>query len=264
MSKTNRYTQLLEHVFLSKYSEGDREVTFAREELIGAAEVLGVALPKNLGDLLYSFRYRVDLPASIANLAPPNHEWVILPAGIARYSFIATTLASVRPNHGLAETKIPDATPGVIGMYALSDEQALLAKLRYNRLVDIFTGLTCYPLQSHLRTTVKGLGQVETDELYIGVNRSGAHFVLPVQAKRGNDVLSIVQAWQDWKLAMEKFPGLGCRPLAAQFMDDDLIALFEFVPSGELLKIQSERHYRLVEPKQLSAEELQSYQALGE
>ncbi len=29
-----------------------------------------------------------------------------------------------------------------IEMYALSDEQALLAKLRYNRLLDVFTGVT--------------------------------------------------------------------------------------------------------------------------
>ena len=45
--------------------------------------------------------------------------------------------------------KIPDATPGIVQKYALADEQALLAKLRYNRLLDIFTGVTCYSLQNH-------------------------------------------------------------------------------------------------------------------
>jgi len=58
----------------------------------------------------------------------------------------------------MAETKVPDATPGVISMYALNDEQALLAKLRYNRLVDIFTQVACYPLQSHLHTSVPSSG----------------------------------------------------------------------------------------------------------
>jgi hypothetical protein len=75
----------------------------------------------------------------------------------------------------MAETKVPDSTPGVIAMYALSDEQALLAKLRYNRLIDIFTGVACYSLQSHLRTSVRTLGQVETDEIYIGLDKRGAH-----------------------------------------------------------------------------------------
>ena len=83
---------------------------------------------------------------------------------------------NIAPNKLLAETKIPDATPGVITMYALGDEQALLAKLRYNRLIDIFTGVACYSLQSHLRTTVPNIGQVETDEIYIGIDRRGAHY----------------------------------------------------------------------------------------
>ena len=40
-------------------------------------------------------------------------------------------------------------------------------------------------LQNHLRTTVAGMGQVETDEIYVGVDRSGSHYVVPVQAKGG-------------------------------------------------------------------------------
>ena len=77
-------------------------------------------------------------------------------------------------------TKIPDATPSIVEKYALDDEQALLTKLRYNRLIDIFTGVTCYSLQNHLRTTVPGIGQVETDEIYVGVDKLGRQFVFPV------------------------------------------------------------------------------------
>ena len=40
----------------------------------------------------------------------------------------------------MAFTKVPDATPGVVSLYALGDEQALLARVRYNRLIDIFIG----------------------------------------------------------------------------------------------------------------------------
>jgi hypothetical protein len=109
----------------------------------------------------------------------------------------------------------------VIEMYAFDDEQALLAKLRYNRLIDIFTGIACYSLQSHLRTKVAGIGQLETDEIYIGVDRRGVHFVFPIQAKVGNDRLSVVQIEQDFALCEAKFPSLVCRPIGAQFMRDD-------------------------------------------
>jgi hypothetical protein len=111
------------------------------------------------------------LPESIRAKAPKGQEWIIRPKGRSSYAFVATSLTTIVPSEMMAETKIPDATPGVIAKYALSDEQALLAKLRYNRLIDIFTGVTCYSLQSHLRTTVPKMGQVETDEIYIGLDR---------------------------------------------------------------------------------------------
>lgn len=144
-------------------------------------------------------------------------------------------------------------------MYASSDEQALLAKLRYNRLIDIFTGITCYSLQSHLRTVVPGLGQVETDEIYVGLDRRGVHFVFPIQAKGGNDRLSIVQIEQDFALCAAKFPTLICRPIAAQFMRDDVIALFDFVTTDSGVAVSTEKHYRLVPPDELTADDLKAY-----
>jgi len=146
-------------------------------------------------------------------------------------------------------------------MYALTDEQALLAKLRYSRLIDIFTGLTCYSLQSHLRTTVPSMGQVETDEIYVGIDKRGVHYVIPVQAKGGADRLSIVQVVQDCEVGSVKFPALTCLPVAAQFMENQAIALFAFETTATLPAISSERHYRLVPPDQMSPEDLEAYRA---
>lgn len=256
----NRYSQIIERVFFNHYTEGAHEVTFERDEIVRVAAELSITLPKNLGDVVYSFRYRNELPATIRERAPAGEFWIILPAGRSRYRFAATAQPNVLPNPLLAETKIPDSTPGVIARYALSDEQALLAKLRYNRLIDIFTGVTCYSLQNHLRTTVMDMGQVETDEIYIGVDRRGVHYVLPVQAKGGTDLLSIVQIVQDVGLAAEKFPALVCQPIAAQFMAPDLIALFAFEPRAQGMPgLVSEKHYRLVASDHVSAEDLEAY-----
>lgn len=159
-----------------------------------------------------------------------------------------------------AETKVPDATPGLVAMYSLDDEQALLARLRYNRLLDIFTGITCYSLQNHLRTFLAGIGQVETDEIYIGVDRKGRHYVFPVQAKGGTDKLNIVQIEQDFALCASKFPDLICRPIGAQFMEGNLIALFEFESTPEGVQMAQEEHYRLVTPDEITPEVLKAYQ----
>jgi len=255
----NRYSQIIEEIFSKYFREGAKEILFERTDLNRAAKKLRVKLPKNLGDVLYSFRYRAPLPDSILKKAPQGFEWIIRAAGRARYKFVLSTKSTIVPSRILAETKIPDATPGVISKYKLNDEQALLAKLRYNRLIDIFTGLTCYSLQSHLRTTVRNIGQVETDEIYVGIDKRGAHFVIPVQAKGGADKIGIVQIEQDLAVCEAKFPGLICRSIAAQFMEEDLIALFECERTREGIRVSVEKHYKLVNPEELTEEELKAY-----
>lgn len=101
--------------------------------------------------------------------------------------------------------------------------------------------------------------QVETDEIYIELDKRGAHYILPVQAKGGKDRIGIVQIEQDFELCALKFPGLICRGIAAQFMEDNLIALFEFEQTKDEIKVSSEKHYRLVKPDELSPDELKSY-----
>src|SRR3972149_5989654 len=135
----NLYTKILEAIFEKHFKKGMTEIEFERTEISEAANKLGIKLPKNLGDVLYSFRYRTSLPKSITSTAPKDHEWIIRPAGKGRYKLVVVSQSSIRPSGVLTETKILDATPGMIISYSLNDEQSLLAKLRYNRLIDIFT-----------------------------------------------------------------------------------------------------------------------------
>lgn len=260
----SRYTQIIERIFHDRFGPGVREVEFKREDIVAVAAELGLALPKNIGDVLYTFRYRAVLPESIRATAPDGLMWIIRPAGTALYRFVAVPIVRLAPNPDYLETRIPDATPGIIATYALNDEQALLAVLRYNRLVDIFTGVTCYSLQSHLRTTVREIGQVETDEVYVGVDRRGAQFVFPVQAKGGSDALNVVQIEQDAAMCRQKFPRLICRPIGAQFMPDRAIALFELAEADGLIRIAAEKHYRLVPSGDVTPEELALYGSLVE
>lgn len=181
-------------------------------------------------------------------------------AGRALYEFRLVPINRISPNPNLITIKIPDATPEIISGNALSDEQALLARVRYNRLIDIFLGITAYSLQNHLRTTVKGMGQIEIDEVYVGVDRYGCQYIVPVQAKAGSDQLSTVQAKQDIACCAEKFPDLLCRAISAQFMDDSRIAIFEHcLDEAGLVKTVEERHYRLVPADRIDSSDLESY-----
>jgi hypothetical protein len=259
----NRYTDLIATIFHKNYRAGDREVEFERSDFVSTAAALGIDLPKNLGDIVYSFRYRAALPLSITSTAPDGNEWIIRPNGTARYRFSLTEMARFLPNLQLVQTKVPDSTPGIIAKYAMDDEQGLLAKVRYNRLIDIFTGITCYSLQNHLRTTVPEMGQVETDEIYVGIDKRGAQYIFPVQAKGGNDQLGVVQIEQDFALCRAKFPTLIAIPIATQFIGSSLIAMFAFEldATTDKISIASERHYMLVPPSEVSTADLDMYRS---
>ena len=256
---SNRYQVLLEKVFSDRFTKGDEEVPFSRQDLVDAAKELEIELPKNLGDVIYSVRYRTALPSSILQTQPDNKEWVINGRGRSAYVFLLKNINNIFPNPKLVTIKIPDATPEIVSAYSLSDEQALLAKIRYNRIIDLFLGFPCYSLQNHLRTTVSSIGQIEIDEIYVGVDRKGRQYVVPVQAKGGKDRIGGVQAEQDIICCGEKFPTLIRRAVSAQFMEDDLIAIFELSIEGDDLRIVDERHYELVPHSEISDRDLASY-----
>lgn len=259
--KSVQYVPIVVHVFRKYWTKGTEKFEFHRDELVEAAESLGIERPDNLGDVIYSFKFRRDLPAEILEAAPKGKAWIIEGAGRSRYRFRLVDVGGVtiEPRQDVAAINIPDSTPEIIAAYALGDEQALLARVRYNRLIDIFLGLTTYSLQNHLRSHVKGMGQIEIDEIYVGLNKHGAQFVIPVQAKGGSDRLSPVQTMQDVACCKLKFADLICRPVSAQFKEDGIIALFELtVEAGRVLVVE-ERHYRLVPSSKIDAEIKRQY-----
>lgn len=259
--RLNRYQAIIATVFGNHYRHGVTEFEFTRYEFVEIAEKLGIDLPKNVGDVIYSVRYRNELPEPVRQAAQSGYEWIIEGAGRSRYRFKQVRLNRILPREELVTIKIPDATPEIIGAYALGDEQALLAKVRYNRLVDVFLGITAFSLQNHLRTTVRELGQIEIDEIYVGIDRHGRQFVVPVQAKVGSDKHAVVQTQQDVMCCAQKFPDLICRAVSAQFMTEGRIAMFELMVQDGEVKVIDEKHYQLVPASNISPAELQQYSA---
>ena len=262
-AKTSSYSAIVSRLFFGGYKPGVKTISFTRDEIVAAAKELKVPLPKNLGDVMYAYRYRKALPQDVIDTQPDGCEWIIQGAGDAKYVFKLVPLNRILPNPNLLSIKIPDATPEIIGRYALGDEQALLAKVRYNRLIDVFLGATAYSLQNHLRTKVPGIGQIEIDEVYVAVDKHGRQFVVPVQAKGGRDQHGVVQTAQDIAWCAQRLPDLICRPISVQFVTATKIAMFELVDIGGTIKVAEERHYELVQADMITSEDLSTYRKLA-
>ncbi|MGI5868848.1 MAG: endonuclease [Kiritimatiellia bacterium] len=262
MTKTNgknRYVALIEEIFTARYRPGDLEVAFDRKDLVSTAKSLGIELPKNLGDVLYSFRYRVPLPTKISKTAGRGRTWVIKGAGRSRYRFVQVNPCRIEPDTSMMPIKVPNATPEILLANAFDDEQALLAKIRYNRLIDLFLEMTAHSLQNHLRSTVKDIGQIEIDELYVGVNKRGKQFIVPVQAKTRKDRHGSVQTEQDIAFCRERFPKMICRPVSVHALDDNRIAFFELTMDGDEIRIVDQKHYTLVPSSEITDDDLKRY-----
>jgi hypothetical protein len=93
-------------------------------------------------------------------------------------------------------------------------------------------------------------------------NEALVHTKIP-NATPGIIELNVVQIEQDLAMCEKKFPTLICRPIGGQFMQSDLIALFEFIVTKQGIGVTNEKHYRLVPPEQLTPEELRSYAQAG-
>jgi hypothetical protein len=270
---STRYVRIMESLFSNHNADSVDNFEWDRSEISTIAESLGVKEPSNLGDNIYAIRHgRELLPEKILALASPKH-WLLLPNGKSKYKFVKAKNGNFSPDTSLREIKIPNSTPQIVERYALGDEQAVLARIRYNRLVDLFLGVSAFSLQSHLRTTVEHFSksQIETDEIYAGVDKAGIQYVVPVQAKSRAETIGAVQAIQDLYCCSEKFPHLACRAIAAQTINitksvsgEDIytIALMELaIETGtryDVSKVQ-ERHFKLVPHSEITPADLGEY-----
>ena len=256
----SKYSRIIEDIFWKNYREGATEIEFTRADIVQASHRLGFAPPKNLGDVVYSLRYRQSFPQAMQDAAPEGMEWCIRGRGDAAYALVLTNLsARITPNENLIITKIPDATPEIIRSASGSDEQALLAIVRYNRLVDIFLGISAYSLQNHLRTKVRGIGQVEVDEMYVALDSHGQQYIVPVEAKGHNDQIGRVQTEQDLAVCSTKWPEYTPVAVAVQFMTDNVIAMFELILQNDDVRVVKEKHYELVKATDISEEDRAIY-----
>lgn len=246
--KGQRRDEVLRRVFFKHFTEGEEEVVFTMDEIRDAISEVAALHPgyreKNVADVRYHFASgRGQMPTDVQAHGP----WMFTGRGKGRYALIKLTQVAEVILPDLDPICVPDATPEIVAQYAGEDEQGMLAKIRYNRLLDVFLQITCYHLQNHWRTTIKGKGQCEIDDLYVGINTHGKQFVIPIEAKCADGRLSKAQIVQNIDFARSRYPQLIVRPVGVQEMIDGSMILIEFAPSDhpDNVTIREMRRYRL-------------------
>jgi hypothetical protein len=262
VEKSRNRDKVMQRVFEKRYTAGSSEVLFSMDDIRDAIEAVAKTRPayreRNVADVRYEYTSgRRPLPESIDKLGP----WMIQGRGKGRYALVklgASPAISIQED--LLSILLPSATPDIVLEYAGTDEQGLLAKVNYNRLLDIFLKITCYHLQNHWRTSIKNKGQCEIDDLYVGLDINGKQFVIPVEAKCASERLSRTQVAQIIDFARDRYPKLIIRPVGVQEMRDGSMVLIEFAPASnpDDIKIKEMRRYKLVPMAEVPLDKQQS------
>lgn len=239
------YDRLITEIFRRHNGATQLEFEFEREEMADILRKWGERV-RNLGDIAYSYRGgRRALPEAIASTG----NWVIEGRGRGRYAFRRLSRSPyITIPVDLQTIDMLDATPDIILKYGGHDEQGLLTRVRYNRLVDTFLGVTAYHMQGHIRTFVEESGQIEIDDLYLGVDTDGKQYAIPVEAKSAREPLGVVQVVNLNFFARRAYPDLILRPIAVKAWHDGSIFFIEFNDSqdSEEVKVIGYRRYRLI------------------
>ena len=187
--------QVIELVFKKNFHPEAGEIPFTKADIVAAVAIVQkrktAYRENNIPDIRYQYASgRRPLPPSVDKVGP----WMIAGRGKGKYAFVKLSGATeVKIQEDLLSIALPDATPEIVLAYAGNDEQGILAKIHYNRLLDIFLQLTCYHLQNHWKTSLANRGQCEIDDLYVGLNTTGKQFVIPVESKSAGDHLNKTQ-----------------------------------------------------------------------
>lgn len=226
-----KYEPVIKRVFemqAEKYGT-DEEIPFHRDHIDQAMEELDISVA-NPPDIPYAYRSRRPLPDEIS-----QHGYTAVIIDDKRegeeptYMFTKTEqLIPVPDVVDETHQTSTDALPEPVQEYIGQDEQGALTQVRYAGLMEDFTGLDAYHLQSHLRMRVRGR-EAELDDLYVGVDDDENHHALAVEAKGEGETLNKNQLIRNTRGIEEKgkYPN-SVRTLAVKLDDEGYFYLFEF------------------------------------
>jgi len=241
--RPKRYDQAILELFRRVYTPKASRLGFTKDKLVQVCQDLNLVI-NNVPDIPYHYRTgRSDLPAEIQDTG----NWVIEGAGKGKYAFVKLDRSPyIHIPQDLYVTEIPQATPDIVLKYSGKDEQAILTQVRYNRLVDTFLSLTAYHLQGHVRSSIQDIGQVEIDDLYLGVDTDGQWYVVPIEAKSvgPKERLGVVQVRQMILFAQQHYSDLILRPVGIKPLDDGSLIFIELDDKAAFEEIAVKRYMR--------------------
>ena len=104
---SNIYDRIIIELFQRHWKPDITEFEFSRDEFEEIIDQLGIERPRNLGDIIYTFRYRKPFPSAILETQSGNLQWSLHLSGHGRYRMSLSQSAVVLPDKSLPTFQYP-------------------------------------------------------------------------------------------------------------------------------------------------------------
>lgn len=142
----------------------------------------------------------------------------------------------VAPNRLSKRQAVPNLLPRIVEEYISDERQFLLSQLRYNRLLDLYSGMVCFPVYSTSRLA---------DEIFVGIDQMERPHVFLVQASTGNRPLRISHVKSCFDSFVTEYQSALIRSIVLQVVTLNILALLEFQVE-RTARLVGEKHYQIV------------------
>jgi hypothetical protein len=149
----------------------------------------------------------------------------------------------IESNSLISRRIVLNALPCFLDKFISNERQFLLSQLRCSRLLDIFSGVICFPIYS-----VAG----QADEMYIGMQQDGKYHIFLVQVATGDRSLRVSDVRKCFDRYAAEFSSAVVRSIIVQAVAVNVIALIEFRVETTVEFI-GEKHYQLIQQDSIAS-----------
>lgn len=204
-----------------------------------------------------------DLVAAFEQFVYNRRSMSLSVSNLIQYPFTEFD-ALIKPHLLLSQTNIFDFSHLDSKLSNAASQYRLLQIIRENRIVDSFVGFSCFSHPPYPRKTLSPQTELTLDEVYFGINKFGNKQVIPVISLGKEQPLWLSMALRICESYYAEYASDTCHPIITQFLTEKVIAFWVFEFSQNHFALETEKHYRLVRPDELSKEELAGYRKIEE
>ena len=153
----------------------------------------------------------------------------------------------------MAPVGILDNTPTVVGQLARDERELLLARLRFNRLLDNFLGISTFPVHLLFDSPFYDSIGPEVEELHFGIAPFGDKCMVIVLSERWNGSPAISKLRASSEVPFKYSHNMRVHFILAHQTGGNCLALIELDLSSQRSKVKAEKHYEFIKPDELNA-----------